>query len=287
MILCAMLSAWTRSSFTNEFKKKWNKLDKHLHNIFGHKTEKPVHKKWIKKHLAHFGGLKGFNDKFKQHHDEMKNFFHAAHHLHGFGGKKHKCPHLPKLPFHLKPLYPFMPFHKPAPMPPKKQYGIHFFGKYTLNSPKMLLLANKQKVKLTEIKSMITKVDFNVDDQLLGRMRNHFAKYHRRWMGVLGGVLGGFKAMMPHLKRHCRHKGLWKMKKFPRLINRLVKLHVMIARHQALLNMLRDAQANHDKIGLLEQKLKMMKSKFEFLNQKMEFLNEMHKVHDKKTGRIC
>jgi hypothetical protein len=289
-----MLVPQTQCNFWNKIKKKFAHLK--------HKKFKPIQKNnWIKHHTPHFGGFKGFNNKFKQIHNHVKNYFKALHNLKNQNKHHPKCPHLPHLPFIHKPIYPFMPVHKPLPpvhkpmLPPMIPENpqpikdgvteVHFFGQYTSAQPKTLLLANGKKVDTKEVTQVTLKVNFQVDNKLLLRMRNQFAKYHKKWMMTMGGMMGGFKAMMPYLKKHCKGRRFMKMKKFPKLMTRLVRLHEMIARHQALLHMLNQAHGNHVNIGLLEEKLKVMQKKFGFLTQKLKFLEEMNKVHDHKIGR--
>ena len=316
-IVCSMLIAFTHSNMLNELHKQWRKFKNAHPSLFKNKKLKEKKMDWIKKHMPHMGGIKGFKDQFKKHHDKMKEFFHSHHPLSHMMGKRPKCPHLPHLPFHHKPMYPFMhhpfhhpmhpPFHHPLPpmihhpmppvmspnMPPFGHFtppppgytDVHFFGQYTSIAPKTLMLGNGKKIHVTQVTQITVRIDFRVDNKLLARMRNQFAAYHRKWMMVLGGILGGFKGMMPYFKKACHHKRHLGLRKFPKLMNKLVRLHEMIARHQALLRMLNEAHANNEKIALLEQKIKMMEKKFAFLKEKLKFLSQKDEMMDKKLGK--
>ena len=203
--------------------------------------------------------FKGFNTEFKKQHDRMKEFFLLKNpHMHPKFGKHPFCHHhFPHMPFHHMPKYPFS--DKPD----------HFFN--DIKTPQIpVVFGNDQK----EIKSMIIRIDFGSEDETLRQMRRKFVEYHERWMMHLGGVLGGFKGMMPHVKRGKKKRNFRRWGMFPRLMNRLIRLHEMIVRHKALKEMLVQNHQNPRKIQLLEKKLKFMEEKYKLLRMKLAFLKE-------------
>ena len=292
------------------FDKIKNKID-HLRHNSRQKVSNQTHKgmEWLKHHNPH-NGFQKFKDQFKKHHDMIKDYLKSHKPKSMPNLPHHQCHHFPQMPFVHKPMYPFMhhpsmnhlihtpqmnhlhmmsphmhPFFNMAPPPPGVT-EIHFLGHYEKTTPGNLLLSNGQLVPVTNIKSITVEIDFRVDNKLLERMRDQFASYHRKWMMTLGGIFGGFKAMMPFLTHHCKNKKFNHISKFPLLVNKLVRLHEMIVRHEALMRMFNDAQTNQEKISLLEDKLKMIKEKFKKFDKKMEFLNNMNQIKNKKLGKL-
>lgn len=281
-----------------------DKLKNKAHQITSHGSKLKDKMKWLKHHSLN-GGFKKFQEEFKNHHDLIKKFIQSPNHGKPFfHPHPHHCHHFPKMPFMHRPVYPFMPhpishLNTPIHMPMNPMHSffhnspvptgvteVHFLGQFQKTSPGTLLLSNGKSVPVTKIESITVEIDFRVDNKLLERMRDQFAAYHRKWMMALGGIMGGFKAMMPFLAHHCKHKQFHHLPRFPMLLNKLVRLHQMISRHQALMSMLQDAKDNQNKIHLLEQKLSMMNEKFANLKNKMQFLDKMNNIKDKKIGNF-
>ena len=289
-----MLISISQSHNWNKPHINWDKLKSHYNN----KAQN-----WKSLHNPKSGGFKQFESQFVKHKNDMKKFF-----MNNHKGMKHlickkMCDQFPKMPFSHRPMYPFM--HKPMPFPhkpvstspfmnhviphkplPQGYTEVHFFGQYQNVSHKTLLLGNGQAVPVTMIKSISVEIDFRIDNKLLSRMRNQFARYHKKWMFVLGGILGGFKGMMPYLKHAFKRKSFKGMNRFPKVLNKLVRLHEMITRHNGLMAMLQDAEANEQKVKMLQQKLDLMKKSFDELEEKLKFMNEVKKQDDKKLGRV-
>jgi hypothetical protein len=191
----------------------------------------------------------------------MKKFFFMKHPNmhHPFGHR-----HFPHMPFHHKPVYPFMP---PGPS------HLNFFIKDIKNqTPNVGGGDNVKPDQITEINSMIVKINFIYDKEMLKRMKKLFMEYHNKWMKGLGGILGGYKGMMPHFKKSYKNRNFKKFKRFPKLMNRMVRLHQMMARHMALKKMMEDAQTNEQRVQLLSKKLELMRNKFMFLQKKFEMV---------------
>ena len=278
------------------------KMKNKIHNFTSHHSN-PKKMEWLKHHTPN-GGFKKFQQEFQKHHDLIKNFMKNPQHVKPlFHPGPHHCHHFPKMPFMHRPVYPFMPHpisHLNAPIhtpltpqmhpffnmapPPAGVTEIHFLGQFQKTSPGNLLLSNGKSIPVTKVESITVEIDFRVDNKLLGRMRDQFASYHRKWMMALGGIIGGFKAMMPFLAHHCKHRKFHHLPRFPMLLSKLVRLHQMISRHQALMSMLENAKHNQNKIDLLEKKLEMMNEKFGILKNKMQFLDKMNHIKDKKIG---
>jgi hypothetical protein len=172
--------------------------------------------------------------------------------------------------------------HKPLP---NGYTEVHFFGQYQNISHKTLLLGNGHAVPVTMVKSISVEIDFRIDNKLLARMRNQFANYHKKWMFVLGGILGGFKGMMPFVRSAYKNKSFSGLNRFPKVLNKLVRLHEMITRHNGLMAMLHDAEVNEQKVKILQKKLDLMKKSFDELEKKLKYMNEVKKQDDKKLGR--
>lgn len=211
--------------------------------------------------------------------------------------------HFPKMPFMHKPVYPFMPhkfhipydknfgkpnFHpflNPKPTPPSGVTEVHFVGKFVDKVPGNMTLANGQTVPVTEVKSITVKIDFKIDNKLLARMRNQFAMYHIRWMRTMGGIMGGYNGMRPHMRRAFNGRDFRRFRRFPGVMNKLVRLHQMIARHEAFEAMLQDARDNQRKVDLLEKKLMWMQKKFGKFKEKMAYMHGKEGMMQKKIGK--
>ena len=102
---------------------------------------------------------------------------------------------------------------------------------------------------------------------------------------VLGAILGGFKAMMPYLKHSLKNKSFTGISRFPQVLNKLVRLHEMITRHNGLLAMLHDAEVNEQRVKGLQTKLDLMRNNFNELDEKFKYMEDLNNQKDKKLGK--
>lgn len=298
LIICAVLSS---DSNNNRLKDMENKLKDFVHRFGGNKNKHPQHG-WKNQTASSSKpkGLKSFENEFKKKRDKLREILESLKKgQHPLLPKHPMCHHMPKLPFGHRPVYPFSPrpFRPVLPRPmvqhpmmplkplPAGFTEVHFFGQYQSVSQGNMLLGNGKTVHVTQIKSISVEIDFRVDNKLLARMRDQFAKYHKKWILVLGGILGGFEAVLPFVKKGCKQKHLRGINRFPKIMNRLVRLHQMIARHEALLRMLHDGEVNREKLELLEKKLKMVEERFKRLEEKMEWLKDLSQKQDETIGK--
>lgn len=297
-MLCALVAQGIYASPFDKIGDKWRKFE---HRFGGKRKNHPNHGwKNQKNHVPKTKGVKAFEDQFQKKRDLLRQILESHKRGHHPLFPRHPmCHHMPKMPFNHRPVYPFNPRplypalprpmnHYPMrplnPVPPGFTQ-VHFFGQYQSVKQGNMLLGNGKMVHVTEIKSISVEIDFRIDNQLLTRMRNQFAKYHRKWIWVLGGILGGYEAVLPFVKKTCKRKKFHGFNKFPKIMNRLVRLHQMIARHEALLRMLHDAQVNKEKIALLEKKLSLAESKFKMLEEKLDRLENLNQKRDKDIGK--
>lgn len=283
LILMTLFAGRMSHSFFHNLGKKIGKIFKH-----------PL-KKLIAKHPFEESFLKHdqkLDKLLKSSKDKLKGL------LTNLSKRRHQCPNLP---FRHRPIYPFPHTFHPIPrnafgvpmyhapyhigsVPPGKTH-IHLFAEYRQIKQQKLLLANGQTAVRTQYLEVWLSVDFNVDNNLLARMKSQFAKYHRLLMHMMGGTFAYYHGMLPHIQHHCP-RYMKRIQTFPRLFNKLIWIHEMEARHAAFLKMIENQEHNKKAIKDLEDKLEKMIKNSKELKKHFDALDEKYvKGLDKKIGK--